>query len=351
MAEKTSRPERKATRAPTVTDVARAAGVGTTTVSRVINGGHYVNPKTMSRVQDAIARLGYQPSQAARALKSLKTRSIGLIVPTLRDAFFAEIASAVQEVTKRRGYVLLVLASEDDQLQETKELNFFRSYRVDGMLVVAPRTQSSEFSACLRALSIPIVAVDRPLGPQNTAVLCNNYDASRQAVRHLLDHGRRRIMCLGGDPGLYTIQERVRGYEDTLRSVALAPNRISSANPAEIPRHLHKQFMNNGDRPDAIFALTGAAATHSYQFLSDANISIPGEVALLGFDDFPLSGVLRPAVSVIRQPTIDIGTIAAKTLLDEVEAGATTPRKIILETTFLERASCGCAGPGKSDSH
>lgn len=349
MAEKNSRPEGKVRRAPTVSDVAREAGVGTTTVSRVINGGHYVNPKTMSRVQDVIARLSYQPSQAARALKSLKTRSIGLIVPTLRDAFFAEIASAVQEVTKRRGYVLLVLASEDDQLQETAELNFFRSYRVDGMLVVAPRAQSPEFNACLRALSIPIVAVDRPLSPQNTAVLCDNYDASRRAVQHLLDHGRRRIMCLGGDPGLYTIQERVRGYEDVLRSAALAPNRIPAADPAAIPKHLQKQFLQNGERPDAIFALTGAAATHSYEFLSDAKISIPSEVALLGFDDFPLSGVLRPAVSVIRQPTMDIGTIAAKTLLDEMEAGAATPRKIILETTFLERASCGCAVRPKSN--
>ena len=343
MTEKSSRPEPRAGRVPTVSDVAREAGVGTTTVSRVINGGHYVNPKTMSRVQDVIARLGYQPSQAARALKSLKTHSIGLIVPTLRDAFFADIATAVQEVTKDKGYVLLVLASEDDQRQETAELNFFRSYRVDGMLVVAPRAQSPEFTACLRALSIPIVAVDRPLGPQNTTVLCDNYDASRQAVQHLLDHGRRRIMCLGGDPGLYTIQERVRGYEDVLRSAALAPNRLSTADSAEIAKHLLKQFMEKGEGPDAIFALNGAAATQSYEFLSDANISIPGDVALLGFDDFPLSGMLRPAVSVIRQPTMDIGTIAAKTLLDEVEAGATTPRKIILQTTFLARASCGCA--------
>jgi LacI family transcriptional regulator len=334
--------QRKKKRRPTLVDVARMAGVGTTTVSRVINGGHYVDTATMSRVQGVMDRLGYQPSQAARALKGEKTHSIGLIVPTLRDPFFANLASAVQQVTRQKNYVLIVLASEDDPVQETVELDIFRSYRVDGMLVVPPRVQTQKFLNAVKSLAIPTIALDRPLEARCSSVTCDNFDASKNAVQHLLAHSRRRILCLGGDPNLYTIKERIRGYEDTMASAGLKPRVLSGADARQLSIALTERFADPQERPDAIFAVHGDASVSAYEFLIDSSYKVPQDVALIGFDEFPLAGTLRPTVSVIRQPINELGAAAARTLFEQIEGEPGAPRQIIIATELIPRMSCGC---------
>lgn len=342
MNENPSTLKRKKKRRPTLLDVARMAGVGTTTVSRVINGGHYVDPATMSKVQEVMERLGYQPSHAARALKSEKTYSIGMIVPTLRDPFFANLASAVQQVTRQKNYVLIVLASEDDPLQETAELDRFRSYRVDGMLVVPPRVQTQRFLSAVKSLAIPTVALDRPLEMRSSSVICDNFEASKGAVQHLLDHGRRRILCLGGDPNLYTIQERVRGYEEAVANARLKPRVLTGADSRQLTNALKEHFANVRERPDGIFAVYGDASVSAYEFLIDSAYKIPQEVALIGFDEFPLAGTLRPTLSVIRQPINELGTTAARILFEQIEGGPGNPRSVTIATELIPRMSCGC---------
>jgi LacI family transcriptional regulator len=337
-----STPPRKRKRRPTLLDVARMAGVGTTTVSRVINGGHYVDPATMSKVQDVIERLGYQPSQAARALKGEKTHSIGMIVPTLRDPFFANLASVVQQITRQKNYLLIVLASEDDPLQEMAELDRFRSYRVDGMLVVPPRVQTQRFLSAVKSLAIPTVALDRPLEMRCSSVLCDNFEAAKAAVQHLLAHGRRRVLCLGGDPDLYTIKERVRGYEDAVADAGLKPRVLTGADARQLISALKERFANLRERPDAIFAVHGDASVSAYEFLLDSSYKIPQEVALIGFDEFPLAGTLRPTLSVIRQPIHELGTTAARMLFEQIDGEAGNPRRITIATELIPRMSCGC---------
>ena len=334
-----SRPKR-----PTLFDVAREASVGTTTVSRVINGGRYVDADTMARVQAVIARLGYSPSQAARALKGEKTHSIGFIVPTLLDPFFARFASVVQGVARQKNYVLIVLASEDEAQQETLELETFRSYRVDGLLIVPPRQQSRRFLSAVTALSVPTIAVDRPLAGRFSSISCNNFEASREAVEHLLAHGRRRVLCFGGDPHLQTIQERVRGYEFAMRSAGLEPCLALGAAPEQMTANLRQHCRSSKDCPDAIFALYGDASVAAYEFLIDSPYSIATDVALLGFDDFRLAVTLRPPVSVVRQPIDELATTAAQMLFEQIETGSRTPRQVTIATDLILRASCGC-GP------
>ncbi|MBS1822240.1 MAG: LacI family DNA-binding transcriptional regulator [Acidobacteria bacterium] len=342
MNENPSTSQRKKKRRPTLHDVAQMAGVGTTTVSRVINGGHYVDPTTMSRVQGVMHQLGYQPSQAARSLKAEKTHSIGMIVPTLRDPFFANLASAVQQVTRQKNYLLIVLASEDDPLQETAELDRFRSYRVDGMLVVPPRVQTQRFLSAVRSLAIPTVALDRPLEMRGSSVICDNFEAAKNAVQHLLAHGRRRVLCLGGDPSLYTIQERVRGYQEAVAEARLKPRVLSGADPRQLTSALKERFANLRERPDGIFAAYGDASVVAYEFLVDSSYKIPQDVALIGFDEFPLAGTLRPTLSVIRQPIQELGTTAARILFEQIEGEPGNPRRITIATELIPRMSCGC---------
>jgi LacI family transcriptional regulator len=263
-------------------------------------------------------------------------------VPTIRDPFFANLASAVQQIATQKEYILLVLASHNDQLQETSELSFFRSYRVDGLLVVAPRSQSRRFLASLQALSVPIVALDRPLEFGCTSVLSDNYESSKCAVQHLIDHGRRRILCLGGAPDLYTILERVRGYEDAMRNANLNAILNLGAEPVQIAKTLKAAFGRKKDRPDAIYTLNGPACVQAYEFIMDNGIAMPSDVALLGFDDLPFASSLRPSVTTVRQPVDDLGTTAARVLFEQIETGVGSPRKIVLENSLVVRASCGC---------
>ncbi len=335
---------------PVLSDVAREAGVGTTTVSRVINGGHYVDAATMAKVQAVIGRLGYQPSFAARALKGERSHSIGLIVPTLLDPFFAKMASIVQEATRQRNYILIVLASEDDAAQEIQELDVFRSYRVDGILAAPPRQQTRKFLTALSSLSVPVVALDRPLEGRYCSVVCDNFAASRHAVEHLIQHGRRSILCFGGDPNLYTIKERVRGYEEAVRSAGFEPCVVNTPDPEQMPQVLRDQFADPARRPDAIYALYSAASVSAYEFIIDSPYTMPVDVALLGFDDFPLAGTLRPAISTVRQNVSDLGFAAANLVFDQIKSEF-APRQITISADLIPRSSCGCDSHTRNLNH
>jgi LacI family transcriptional regulator len=328
---------------PTLVDVAREAGVGTTTVSRIINGGHYVEAGTMARVQAVMKKLGYQPNHAARALKAERTHTLGLIVPSLKDEFFANLADTVQTLARQNDYVLIVLASADDAAQETREIAVFQSHRIDGLIVVPPRIQTQAFLNAVQDLNIPVVAVDRPLLARMSSVTCDNYEAAFKATQHLISHGRKRILCLGGDPDLHTIQERQRGYRDALQKASLSPEIIASAATPEITKGLIAALNRSiKRRPDAIFGLLNAAAISAYEELSKLGRKIPEEVALLGFDDFPLSSTVTPAVSVVRQPVSEIGWAATRLIFEQIERSSNTPHHLTVETEFICRHSCGC---------
>ena len=329
---------------PTLSDVAREAGVGTTTVSRVINGGHYVDADTMARVQAVITRLAYSPSQAARALKGEKTHSIGFIVPTLLDPFFAQLASVVQNATRKKNCVLIVLASEDEVQQETLELSTFESYRIDGLLVVPPRRQGRKFLSTLRALGIPTIAIDRPLEGRYSCIACNNLEASREAVMHLLQHGRKKILCFGGDPNLSTIQDRVRGYESAMHEAGLEPRIATGVENGHMQSAIREHFLDPAKRPDAVFALYSDASVAAYEFLIDSSYQLGTDVALLGFDDFPLAGALRPPVSVMRQAIDEMGRTAVRLLFEQIGSEFRSPQQISISADLVLRASCGC-GP------
>ncbi len=327
----------------TLVDVAREAGVGTTTVSRIINGGHYVEAGTMARVQAVMKRLDYQPSHAARAMKSERTRTLGLIVPSLRDEFFANLADTVQTLARQKDHVLIVLASADDAVQEIREIAVFERHRVDGIIVVPPRKQTRNFIAAVESLRVPVVAIDRPLLCRNSSVTCDNYQAALAATQHLIDHGRRHILCLAGNQELYTIQQRQRGYYDAIRKAGLQPDLLALDTTESLGSMLKERLSTSAQpRPDAVFALLNVAAIAAYEEILGSGLSIPQDIALVGFDDFPLSSILCPAISVVRQPTADIGRAATRLIFEQIETGVTTPHHMTLEARFIPRQSCGC---------
>ena len=325
----------------TMHDVARAAGVGTTTVSRVINGELYVNGETAARVRAAITRLGYQPSQAARALKGEKTHCIGIIVPTLLDPFFAQIVMLVQKLVRERQMLLIVLASEDDATQMVRELKTFHSYHIDGLLIVPPSQLTRALVAAVKDLAVPTVTIDRPMTKHYSSVTCDNFEAARASVEHLIGHGCKSILCFGGTSKLYTIQERVRGYNKALDHASLKSHILTGMPKEAMKKALGEAFQNRQEKIDAIFSLYSEATIAAYEFLIASNYRIAQDVCLLGFDDFPLASTLAPAVSVMRQDIEAIGTAAAELLFREIEQSTVSITRASIASTLVVRSSCG----------
>jgi LacI family transcriptional regulator len=333
----------KATSRPTLHDVARLAGVGTTTVSRVINGGDHVAPEMLARIQKVMAELGYRPNQAARSLKNARSKTLGLIIPTIIDPFFADFASVTEQAAREHDYVILLLTSHDRAAREVVDLEIFERHRVDGLLIVPPRTASKTLLDQLVHLAVPAVAVDRPLIGRNCSrVLCDNYQAAQMAMRHFGDHRRRRVLILGGDPRLYTIRQRVEGClnaasEAGIESwVEMDAGAYKTAEAAIVKRLKQKGGI------DAIFGLYNQSTIRAYEVLQNLNIRVPERVSLIGFDDFPLASTLRPSLTVLSQPVAEMARTATRLLLHHIAGETTSPQQIEIAANLIVRQSCGC---------
>ena len=342
----------KITRLPTVSDVARLAGVGTTTVSRVINGGERVSSETLASVNRAIIELGFVPNLAARVLKGEQSKTIGLIVPSIADSFFASCAEVVQKIARTFGCLVAVCVTGNEAELELENIESL-CRRVDGILIAPSHSSSHTLNARLSNLSIPVVFFDQPLsGTHISGVLTNNYQSAIAITQHLLQHGYGRILCIGGEANFHTMEERTRGYVAAMRAAKKTPLVDTSAHIrseeetlAVLVRHL------SGPRPPrAIYCLKNTTTIQTYDALQRLGVRVPEEVALAGHDDFLLASSLRPSVTVVQQPVEDIGRIAANLLferlshqLNKSEPPPGNNAKIVrLQSRLILRASCGC---------
>src|SRR6185437_3039396 len=323
---------------PALADVARIAGVGSGTVSRVINGGKNVSPKTLARVRAVMEDLGYQPSFAARTLKGAPTNTIGLIVPTVADPFFSSAAAAIQEVASQHGVLVLLASSENDARKEEQEVSALIQRRVDG-LIIAPSADSAP--ALVKKVTFPVVCFDRHIRHAGlTTVMADNYGGARVATEHLVDRGYRRILCVGGYGGLLTSQKRFQAHKDVVHQAALpylaeleAEDFISTQ--SAILRHIR-----GSERVDAIFSTKNTTTIYIYKILKDLGIRVPGQIGLIGFDDFDLAEVLDPPISVVRQPITRIASRAAELLFDEMASRKPATAMTTLDVELVLRGSC-----------
>ena len=335
----------------TLADVARKAGVGTTTVSRVINGGHRVSPRTLNRVRSVIEQLGYMPNQAARILKGERTKTIGLVIPSIADSFFASCAEAAQEIAKAHDSLLIVTVTNNDPHIEMENLNVLMRHRTDGLLLVPANYQSDTLADFLSRVPIPVVSFDRPVAKTNLpAVLSDNYNGARIATEHLIGHGYKRILCLGGETTLYTLRERLRGYRHAIEEAGLPAIVDMSVKDYKSAEYAIECHLAASQPPDAIFTLKNSITIFAFETLQKLKVAVPKTVALLGFDDFELASTLRPSVSVIQQPIEDMGRIATEILFEQLLPNKKGKQHLAkkkqdhfkLETKLVLRHSCGC---------
>lgn len=343
----------------TLTDVAREAQVGTTTVSRVINGGDRVSPATLERVQAVIKRLGYQPNHAARILKGESTKTVGLIVPSIADSFFSSCAEAAQKVSRLHHFLLIATSSNNQTQMELENLNVLIQHRVDGLLIAPAVSYNRELIDVLNRTSTPVVAFDRPIHNSSIpSVVSDNYKGAWEATRHLISHGYKRIVCFGvkGEESLYTIKERIRGYRRAVREANLPSGIEMSIHDYQSAELAVKTHLQGPNPPDAIFALKNLATIYICEALQKMNIGVPQTIALIGFDDFELASTLKPSITVVKQQMERIGEVATKLLFEKLQLGkkyfkvaartGCNSNITRLETELILRNSCGCNKQG-----
>jgi len=329
-------------RQPTLEEVARLAGVGRGTASRVVNGSDQVSPHTREAVERAVRQLGYVPNQAARALKTRRTDTVALVIAEDEERVFAEpffaglvrgISRAVDESSRR-----MVLTMVPDEAQRARLGQFLTPQHVDGVMVVSLHDGLS----LPDHPDLPIAYVGRPQDPRACFVDVDNRGGARQAVEHLVARGRRRIACITGPQDMASGRDRLDGYRDAIEAAGLTvdpdlvvPGDFSDASGATGARIL---LERRGDL-DAIFAANDVMALGALRELTRSGVDVPGDVALVGFDGSAAAAASSPVLTTVQQPLADLGRALVDVLVRSIEDADTEPRSVILPTALIEGES------------
>ena len=306
-------------REPTLADVAQAAGVSLTTVSRVLNNRGYLSQETRERVAEAIAQLNYRPHQIARALPGKSTHSIGLIVPTVALPFFGELTEHVEDFLADHGYRTLVCNSMGKADREREYLDLLVSHRVDGIISSAHNDGLADYSS----IHLPVVSVDRDLSPTVPNVRCDNEAGGRLAAEHLLKRGARRPALLTSRTGIHNLREK--GYRQVLQQAGIEPVVLTvdfNTPNAERPDLIRERLDLVADDIDAVFATDDLAAAQVVEWAAERDLRIPDDFKVVGFDGTIAMQHALPSLTTIQQPIAKLARAAADLLLNRIESMA-----------------------------
>jgi LacI family transcriptional regulator len=325
----------------TMRDVAALAGVGIKTVSRVINGEAGVSDGTALRVRRAAEQLGYRHNLTASNLRrGRRTASVGVLLQDVGNSFSAGLLRAVEDHARMRDVVVLSASLDEEEERERHLVRDFVSRRVDGLLVMPASHDQAYLESDLRA-GVAVVLVDRPPhGLDVDCVMVDNRGGTRQAIEHLLERGHRRIGYLGDLSTICTAGERLASYHETLarHGVEVDPALVhGDVRSAEQARGLVHWLLTAHDPPTALFTARNVLTIGAVQALRDRGLN--RRVALAGFDDFPMSDQLDPAVTVVRQDVERIGRTAAELLFARMDGSDVPVRHLVLPAQLVPRES------------
>jgi DNA-binding LacI/PurR family transcriptional regulator len=329
-------------------EIAERADVSIGTVSHVINGTAKVREKPRQRVLEAIRSLGYQPSQLARGLRRNQTSMLGMIIPDITNPFFPAVVRGVEDVAYKRSYRVVLCNTDNDPSKEISYLNELRSYRPAGLLVIP--AAESDIAAQLRSFAAsgpPVVCLDRrPSGWKGDVVLVANETGSYVATKHLLRMGHRQLAVITGPLHLTNAAERLKGFIKALEEakIVIEPEYIQEA---RFDRHsgyeAAMRLLRMLPRPTAIFACNDMMALGVLLAVRELNLRCPQEVSIVGFDNLDFSEFTDPALTSVHQPGYQLGTSAARLLLERIDGLTQPPKKVVLQTELKIRNSV--AGP------
>ncbi|MFN3930701.1 MAG: LacI family DNA-binding transcriptional regulator [Brevundimonas sp.] len=305
-------------KAATIRDVAERADVSVASVSRVLTGAGPVAEVTRARVMEAVEALQYVPHSGARSLSTSKTQTIGVILPDLYGEFFSELIRGMDVAARALGYHLIVSSSHDDAAEASAAIRSMRG-RVDGLIVLSPHLDAANLAAGL-AGRLPILLMNGGDGDGRPSIVVDNHGGAVQAVEHLVATGRRRIAHISGPTGNLEAETRLTGYLEAMARAGLPTTVVEGAFDQASGHRAGAELVAGGERPDAIFAGNDMMAVGAMLALQDAGIGVPEDVAVVGFDDVPIAGLMRPGLTTLRIQIAETGRRALERLVRLINA-------------------------------
>jgi LacI family transcriptional regulator, galactose operon repressor len=333
----------------TIVDVAKAARVHPSTVSRVLNRRGELNllPATRQRVVAAAARLGYRPSALARSLRLRRTFTLGMLVPNIDNPLFPPIIKGAEDTAQSRGYNLILCNTEDSSEREDSYLRVLRERQVDGVLIASSFMAESTIAE-LRRDKFPFVLVNRgSRGGDDLAVLVDNQMGVTEVIDHLVDLGHRRIGIVAGPQTTLTGQQRLAAAKAALRRrrVPFDPALVAIAEgfQQEAGYRAARRLLVGDDPPTAIFGANDLVALGALRAAREAGLGCPDQVSLVGFNDIPFAEFFGPPLTTVHVPQREMGVQAAIMLISQIEGTAIQSRRVVMDVHLVARGSTAIA--------
>jgi LacI family transcriptional regulator len=326
----------------TIKDVAKYSGLSIATISKYLNGGNVLEENRVS-IQKAIDQLGYKRNNMARGLKTNKTMTVGVLIPTLDNIFFTKIISHIEDIIQSKGYGMIVCDFKSDPGLERSKLEFLIDKHVDGIIMVSYGGETSYIKELIDK-KIPVVLLDRMIkGIDCDCVLADNLNASYQAVEELIRRKHKRIGIVIGPEHAYTAEERRKGYIRVHQDYQLPIDEeliVTGDYTVETGYKAFEDLWQLKERPSAVFVTNYEMTIGVIMAINDYGVNIPEDLSLIGFDNIQMSKVVKPALSIVEQPMMEIGKTAAQVLLKRLAKDYTDfPEIHRLKTNILIKAS------------
>ncbi|HEY2930810.1 MAG TPA: LacI family DNA-binding transcriptional regulator [Acidobacteriota bacterium] len=328
----------------TIKQIAVLADVSTATVSHVLNKSANVSPKLQQRVMKVVRELNYHPNHLARSLRTRRSRTIGMLLPSITNPFFPTIVRGVEDVLRRAGYNLIVGNSDYDEQREEEYYHTFCEKRVDGLVLMITPTTTPEYLRRHNGESAPLVYLDRLYhDAPGDAVLADNVQGSYKAVRHLIENDHRAIGIITGPSQMFMSRRRLRGYKRALQEGGIAVDkrlvRVGDWSQDSGYRNC-RTLLEHANPPTALFVSNGLMALGCLRAISELGVRCPEDVALVSFDDLEMFELMKPAITAVDNPGYRLGSRAAEMLVQRLSNElAGPPLSEILPVELKVRAS------------
>jgi DNA-binding LacI/PurR family transcriptional regulator len=332
---------------PTIYDVGRRAGVSRSTVSRVLNGKGEVDPKTAETVWEAVRALNYYPNASARALVRQRTDMIGVMLAHVSDPFYEKLIKGIESAAAAWD-MGVVFYNSDDDLQNHQLLitSVLESNKVDGAIVVGSHLGDKKIILEIISRGFPMAMIERYFTESDVpCIVTDNRAGAVLAVEHLSRLGHRRIGCITGNLLYQTAIDRLEGYKATLEKLRFPVEEELIAFGGfhyEKGYEGMKQLLSLRERPTAVFACNDMMAFGAILAINECGLSVPQDIAVVGYDDITFAAMFYPPLTTIRQPLFEMGSLAAQSLIGRIRSGEAAPIvKKVFPVELVVRKSCG----------
>lgn len=327
--------------AATIREVAFLAGLSEATVSRALNGTRNVDPKLADRVNAAAEKLSYRPSRVAQSLRVKRSKMWALVISDIRNTFFTEILRGIEEIAWESGTTVMVCNTDDKVDREASYLEMLHDENIAGVIISPASSRVDNLRALLQN-GTPVVSIDRYIEKNACdSVMVDNHKAAREAVNHLLDQGYNRVACITGPQDVSTARERGEGWALALEERGIHPAtdliRFSDFQLSG-GREAMTNLLEMKAPPDAVFVTNNQMTMGALHSIFKFGIVVPTQLGVVGFDDEPWTTIIRPALTIVRQPNVEIGRRAGKILFDRIN-GESGPARVIMDADLIVRKS------------